>query len=65
MGRYSPTGWRRLWYQRVVRLPVVFYPLAWFNCNVPITRGGLDGLMRPAEARFVPPPEESPPTGAH
>ncbi len=45
------TGWRRVWYGKVVRNPVVFYPVAWFGCNVPMTRGRLRGLMEPRETR--------------
>lgn len=64
VGRYSLQGWRRLWFQRLVRFPAIFYPLAWFNCSVPITRGRLDRLMRPAEGRYPhpPPPPDTPPT---
>jgi ATP-dependent Clp protease ATP-binding subunit ClpC len=43
------SGWRHIWYRRVVRLPFVFYPLAWFNCSVPFTRGHLYRLMQPRE----------------
>jgi hypothetical protein len=45
------TGWRRVWYLKVARNPVVFYPLAWFGCSVPVTRGRLRGLMEPRETR--------------
>lgn len=57
-GHYRLRGWRQLWYGRIVRLPFVFYPLAWLDCSVPFTRGHLGGLLRPAEARFAPPPDD-------
>jgi Protein of unknown function (DUF2510) len=47
-------GWRRLWFQRVLRLPPLFYPLAWLNCSVPGVRGHLDRVMRPREVREFP-----------
>jgi ATP-dependent Clp protease ATP-binding subunit ClpA len=44
-------GWRRLWYTRIVRLPFVFYPVVWFDCSVPGTRGHLTWLVQPREFR--------------
>ena len=55
-GHYRLHGWRQLWYGGIVRLPFAFYELAWLDCSVPFTRGHLGGLLRPAEARFAPPP---------
>lgn len=51
VGRIGLHGWRGFWYRRVVRFPVVFYPLAWFNNSVPGTRGHLDRLLHPREMR--------------
>ena len=56
-------GWRGTWFLKVARLPVVFYPLAWFNCSVPLTRGRLDRFLRPREVRelrSIPPPSPPP-----
>jgi hypothetical protein len=50
-GQLGLHGWRGLWYRRIVRFPLIFYPLAWFNCSVPFTRRRLDRLMRPRETR--------------
>ena len=44
-------GWRKLWFQRLVRLPVAFHPLAWLNCSVPVTRGHMVRFIRPTEMR--------------
>jgi hypothetical protein len=52
MGHFSLRGWRRIWYVRVLRFPAVFYPLVWFNCSVPGTRGHLGRLIEPAQARW-------------
>lgn len=46
---YALNGWRRLWYGRIVRLPFIFYPVAWFDCSVPGTRGHLTWLIQPRE----------------
>jgi hypothetical protein len=43
------SGWRRLWYGRIARLPFIFYPVAWFDGSVPVTRGHLTWLIRPRE----------------
>ena len=58
VGLVRLSGWRRLWYGRIVRLPPVFYPLAWFNCSVPLTRRRLDRLMNPRE--MLRPPRRRP-----
>ena len=55
------TGWRVVWYGRIVRLPFIFYPLAWLNCSVPGTRRRLDRLLHP---HFSVPPS-SPTSDAH
>jgi ATP-dependent Clp protease ATP-binding subunit ClpA len=46
---YPLNGWRRLWYGRIVRLPFIFYPVAWFDNSVPGTRGHLRWLLQPRE----------------
>jgi hypothetical protein len=48
-GHYQLRGWQSFWYGRVARNPVVFYPLAWLDCSVPLTRGRLGHLYM---ARF-------------
>jgi hypothetical protein len=50
-GAFHLHGWRRLWCGKIARNPVVFYPLAWFNCSVPGTKGRLDRFVRPPQAR--------------
>jgi hypothetical protein len=54
MDHFSLRGGRRIWYVRVLRFPVVFYPLAWLNCSVSGTRGHLGRLVEPAQARGRP-----------
>jgi len=49
-GHFSLTGWHKLWYGRIVKVPIVFYPFAWLNCSVPGTKGRLSRLMRPPQA---------------
>lgn len=53
MGRVTCSlhGWRKLWFQRLARLPVFFYPMACFNCSVPVTRGHMTRFMRAPEMR--------------
>jgi hypothetical protein len=49
---YSLTGWwQTLWFGRLTRNTVVFHILAWFNCSIPGTKGRLDRLMQPPQAR--------------
>lgn len=55
-------GWRRLWYRRIVRLPVVFYPIAFCDCSVPVLRGHLTRLLWPSRPR-TPPPARPPRAG--
>jgi hypothetical protein len=50
-GHFSLRGWKKIWYGRILRLPVVFYPLVWFHCSVPGTRGHLTRLISPPQAR--------------
>jgi hypothetical protein len=50
-GAFRLYGWRRVWNGKILRNPAVFYPLAWFNCSVPGTKGRLDRSMRPPQAR--------------
>lgn len=67
--RYSLKGWRRIWFSTIVRFPGIFYPLAWFNSSVPITRGHLSRFMQPREQRELmaispqPPAPPPPDTG--
>lgn len=49
--RFSVKGWRPTWFNGIARIPVVFFPLAWFECSVPFTRGHLGRLLRPRELR--------------
>lgn len=49
--RYSLDGWRKVWYSKIVRFPLLFYPLSWFNSSVPVTRRHLDRLLQPREVR--------------
>jgi ATP-dependent Clp protease ATP-binding subunit ClpC len=49
---YPLNRWRLLWYTRIVRLPFIFYPVAWFDCSVPGTKGHLTWLMQPREVRL-------------
>jgi hypothetical protein len=51
-GHYSLRGWQAIWYGRVLKFPPVFYPLAWFNCSVPGTRGRLSRLAHPPQGRW-------------
>ena len=54
-GHYSLRGWQKFWYGRVLKSPVVFYPLAWFGCSVPGARGRLGRLtrlMHPPQGRW-------------
>ncbi len=44
VGHYTFRGWRKTWYLRIGRWPVVFYPLVWMNCSVPGIRGHLSWL---------------------
>jgi hypothetical protein len=44
-------GPRRARLQRIGRTPIVFYPLAWLNCSVPLIRGRLDRFAGPREIR--------------
>jgi hypothetical protein len=53
IGHWSLRGWQKIWFGRLLRVPVVFYPLAWFNCSVPGTRGRLDRIMYPAQRRRI------------
>jgi len=55
------SGWRRVWFGRLVTLPVIFYPLVWFDCSVPFTRGRLSRLIRPQDELRRPP--HPPPAG--
>jgi hypothetical protein len=50
-GHWSLRGWRRIWYGRVLRMPFIFYPLPWFNCSIPVTRGRLNRVMYSPQAR--------------
>jgi hypothetical protein len=49
-GHWRVRGWRRFWYERVVRSPVMFHLFAWLNCSVPGMRGRLGRLIRPPQA---------------
>ncbi len=55
-------GWRRLWYHRIVRFPLAFYPIAFCDCSVPVLRGHLTWLLWPSRPR-TPPPARPPLAG--
>ena len=47
--QFSLLGWRRLWYGKIMRAPIVFYPLAWLNRSMPGVKGRFDRWMRPPQ----------------
>jgi hypothetical protein len=53
-GQYHLSGWRRFWYTKFMRNPVIFHVFAWFGCSVPLTRGRLRWLTQPREMRILP-----------
>jgi hypothetical protein len=50
-GHYSLSGWRRIWFSQIVRFPIIFYPLSWFDNSVPLIRGHLGRVRHPREMR--------------
>lgn len=36
---------------RIARPPVVFYPIDWIQCSVPVTRGYMSWLLEPREVK--------------
>jgi hypothetical protein len=59
-GSYQLHGWHRVWFGRVARWPIVFYPLAWLDCSVPIARGHVARFVWPHAIRSVPKPGPAP-----
>ncbi|MCU1493689.1 MAG: hypothetical protein JWO62_1453 [Acidimicrobiaceae bacterium] len=49
----SLTGWRKFWFERVVRNSAVFHVIAWLTCSVPLVRGDLDWMLLPRELRTL------------
>jgi hypothetical protein len=48
---YRQSGLQRIWYGRIMRVPVVREPVLWLNYQVPVARGHLDFVMRPRVVR--------------